>query len=275
MNKKFVLVDKTNNLERNAEFIVRFSYENKDYLVYSTDESEQNKQIFASRLVLNSEGKYFIDGLSEDEKGKISNLVYNIVILLPTDNKKGTSYEELANNFKNKYNVQLSIDFPSLDRQEYHSTSSIAVTSDVLASAAKNFYQDNLKEKSDLPTWTVPTQTTTPSEITPSLSEDSSSVSMPSLTSEMLPKEEKVDNPPSEVLLPTGNEDTLNNEVNNNQRIAVVSDPSLGFTTQRNMVRVRKAGFANIKYIVIGTVCLVLAIAVVVVTYFLIKNMNA
>ena len=34
------------------------------------------------------------------------------------------------------------------------------------------------------------------------------------------------------------------------------------------------AGNANTKYIIIGTICLVLAIAVVVAAYFLIKNMK-
>ena len=36
----------------------------------------------------------------------------------------------------------------------------------------------------------------------------------------------------------------------------------------------KKAGFANTKYIVIGTVCLVLAVAVVITAYILIKNMQ-
>ena len=61
------------------------------------------------------------------------------------------------------------------------------------------------------------------------------------------------------------------------ERLAVVSDPSLnsaGLNLQPNVARRHSAGNANTKYIILGTVCLVLAVAVVVITYFLIKNMK-
>ena len=43
--------------------LIKFNFNNKDYLVYFIDENEENKQIFVSRLILNSEGKYFIDNI--------------------------------------------------------------------------------------------------------------------------------------------------------------------------------------------------------------------
>ena len=46
MNKNFILIDKTNNLQKNATAIIKFTFENKDYLVYSIDENDGNKQIF-------------------------------------------------------------------------------------------------------------------------------------------------------------------------------------------------------------------------------------
>ena len=61
------------------------------------------------------------------------------------------------------------------------------------------------------------------------------------------------------------------------EKLAVVSDPSLnnaGLNLQPNVARKGSAGNANTKYIIIGTICLVLAITVVVVAYFLIKNMK-
>ena len=60
-------------------------------------------------------------------------------------------------------------------------------------------------------------------------------------------------------------------------KLAVVSDPSLnsaGLNLQPNVARRNSAGNANTKYIIIGTICLVLAIAVVVAAYFVIKNMK-
>ena len=43
--------------------IVKLNYENKEYLIYSIDENDQNKQIFISRLISNLEGEYFIENI--------------------------------------------------------------------------------------------------------------------------------------------------------------------------------------------------------------------
>ena len=66
MNKNFVLMDKTNNTQKNATAVIKFNYENNDYLIYSIDENEVNKQIFVSKLILNSEGKSFIDNIKKN-----------------------------------------------------------------------------------------------------------------------------------------------------------------------------------------------------------------
>ena len=57
--------------------------------------------------------------------------------------------------------------------------------------------------------------------------------------------------------------------------VAVVSDPSLGnsgLNIQPNIGNQKNAGFTLNKYIVIGTVCILLAIAVVIVAYILIQK---
>ena len=59
------------------------------------------------------------------------------------------------------------------------------------------------------------------------------------------------------------------------ENIAVVSDPSLsasGVNVQPNLGKQKNAGFTLNKYIVIGTICILLAIAVVVVAYILIQK---
>lgn len=66
-----------------------------------------------------------------------------------------------------------------------------------------------------------------------------------------------------------------NNEPVMPDNIAVVSDPSLGasgFNVQPNLGKQKNAGFTLNKYIIIGTVCILLAIAVVVVAYILIQK---
>ena len=57
------------------------------------------------------------------------------------------------------------------------------------------------------------------------------------------------------------------------EKLAVVSDPSLAsITGQPNVARLNNKGKASVKYIVIGTVCILLAIAVVIVAYILIQK---
>ena len=75
-------------------------------------------------------------------------------------------------------------------------------------------------------------------------------------------------------------EGTMNSNIPNPQaeKLAIISDPSLGNATglnlQPNVARKNNAGNANTKYIIIGTISILLAVAVVVVAYFLIKNMK-
>ena len=75
-------------------------------------------------------------------------------------------------------------------------------------------------------------------------------------------------------------EGTMNSNIPNPQaeKLAIISDPSLGnaagLNLQPNVARKNNAGNANTKYIIIGTISILLAVAVVVVAYFLIKNMK-
>ena len=114
MNKKIIVQDKNNNIQKEADTIIKFNFENKDYLIYSIEENEENRQIFVSKLILNSEGKYFIDNILPEEKGKLNNIVYNIVILTPTEAKKGIDGLLLINGLTDKFSVKLSTEIPEL-----------------------------------------------------------------------------------------------------------------------------------------------------------------
>lgn len=300
MNKSFILLDSNNNLQKNANVVVKFNYEGKDYLVYSVSENEQNSQIFASKLIVNSEGKYFIDNILDDEKAKLSNIVYNIVILVPTESQKGISYDELSKDYFDKFNITLSIDIPELTLQNYYSNCSIAITNKILVENAIQFYNKNLVNDEGegsilIPTWTAPVAVTAPVEA--SVDINASPVNVAPTVS--IPAVEPVVNtnlqstPVPEVVVPSApvvssdivppvNEPVLSNtpvtdiQVNPQvEKLAIVSDPSLGIgVSQPNVGKIKKAGFANTKYLVIGTICLLLAVAVVVAAYFLITNMQ-
>lgn len=315
MNKSFVVFDKNSNLQKSANIIVKFNFEDCDYLIYSIDENNDNGQIFVSKLILNSEGKYFIDSITDEEKKKLSNLVYNIVIVLPSEESKGDSFKSLKNSFCEKFSFVFSSDIPEIGVQEYYSDCSIAITSKLLIDSAIKLYDDYLintvENVIDVPTWTAPTEVTAPVEASVVDNTDFSSVNVP--VQDVIPSVELntnvVEPVPTvaqfkeEVILPVQNNvvqeldnasnidndiqsehekvSTLNVDTNPQlEKLAVVSDPSLGVmgvnvsNGQPNFAKHKNAGFASNKYVIIGSICIVLAIAVVIGVYFLITNMN-
>lgn len=316
MNKNFVLMDKTNNTQRNATAVIKFNYENNDYLIYSIDENEVNKQIFVSKLILNSEGKSFIDNILPEEKNKLSNVVYNIIILTPSNFKKGALANNLLKDIKEKLMVNLSLEIPELGSQEYFANCSIAITNKEFVEDAIKFYNDNLNmEKVQeqipvTPTWTIPTEEPVAinepsinqepmqnniniSPIPSAIPQTNPQPVIPNATSnniESVPTEPvNIVNPtietpnqvvtPKTVQIPNIEGQELNNIPNPQaeklNNVAVVSDPSLGksgLNIQPNIGKQKNAGFTLNKYIVIGTVCILLAIAVVIVAYILIQK---
>lgn len=316
MNKNFVLMDKTNNTQRNATAVIKFNYENNDYLIYSIDENEVNKQIFVSKLILNSEGKSFIDNILPEEKNKLSNVVYNIIILTPSNFKKGALANNLLKDIKEKLMVNLSLEIPELGSQEYFANCSIAITNKEFVEDAIKFYNDNLnmekvqEQNPVTPTWTIPTEEPVAinepsinqepmqnniniSPIPNAMPQTNPQPVIPNATSnniESVPAEPvNIVNPtietpnqvvtPKTVQIPNIEGQDLNNIPNPQaeklNNVAVVSDPSLGksgLNIQPNIGKQKNAGFTLNKYIVIGTVCILLAIAVVIVAYILIQK---
>lgn len=346
MNKKIIVQDKNNNIKKEADTIIKFNFENKDYLIYSIEENEENRQIFVSKLILNSEGKYFIDNILPEEKGKLNNIVYNIVILTPTEAKKGIDGLLLINGLTDKFSVKLSTEIPELGEQEYYSNCSIAITSKILVEDAIKFYEENLATntlngQTDVltPTWTLPIENTNPepvvtesasiesSPITPNVEPVVQNIPVNTLTTNdsltphvpetqnnnlegvisnlnenpniiptelnsnnVVPQSTTIDQQVSPQLAPSSSNQEPQAIQSNNQlvdnlpnpqidklggNVAIVSDPSLenvGVAVQPNVGKMKKAGFAINKYIIIGTVCLLLAVAVVVVAYILIQK---
>ena len=162
-NLKKIIIE-TLNIQYDDRINLKFNYENNDYLIYSIDENEVNKQIFVSKLILNSEGKSFIDNILPEEKNKLSNVVYNIIILTPSNFKKGALANNLLKDIKEKLMVNLSLEIPELGSQEYFANCSIAITNKEFVEDAIKFYNDNLNmEKVQeqipvTPTWTIPTE---------------------------------------------------------------------------------------------------------------------
>ena len=303
MNDKFVLTN--NGVNKDAEIIVKFTLENKDYLIYCTDENESNKQVFVSRLTLNTEGKYFIDDITLEEKNKLSNVVYNIVILTPNEAKKGIEAKSLIDKLTNEFKLQLSGDKPLLNEQNYYSNCSIAITSKLLVEEAINFFKANLTSKSEeqklnneVPTWSLPIDSAVENNTAPiniignNMSEPIAPVTQEQVTPNLVINDTPINNNNNNnITIPVTDNNQINEQVsvvegtmNSNipnpqaEKLAIISDPSLGnaagLNLQPNVARKNNAGNANTKYIIIGTISILLAVAVVVVAYFLIKNMK-
>lgn len=326
MNKNFIIMNKNNNTQMQASSLVKFNFNSKDYLVYFIDENEENKQIFVSRLILNSEGKYFIDNIMPEEKAKLSEIVYNIVILIPTNNQKGEPADKLLSSLTEKYVLLLSNDIPTLGEQEYYNNCSIAITSKELVALAEVFYNTNLKieepalKTSEVPTWEIPSSNevvqpveqpvsavpiftstengnTSSPEVKaeePMLNETPVAEPIPPVVNNNSQAVNVIPNTTEEMPANTLNNNLANNSINNNvnnilpennmpnpqaEKLAIVSDPSLASITgtvpiagQPNVAKLNNKGKANVKYIIIGTICILLAIAVVVVAYILIQK---
>lgn len=314
MNTNFMLFDKNNNLQKQATTLIKFNYEENDYLIYSIEENEQNKQIFVSKIILNSEGKYFIESITPEDKSKLNNIVYNIIIMIPSNYKKGGMPEDLINDFSKKYSVTLSKQIPVLEDQEYFSNCSVAITSSTLLNNANDFYLNYLDSGEgtnlSIPTWTIPvieenqnidfasapnidnqTNNFNNEEQVSIISHVQNSEELPSNEShyEILVSDDKLISTPNNNLnstpltvSPVVDSSLEVSNIPNPQaeKLAIVSDPNLGSTLgvdniaiQPNLGRQKKAGgFASSKYIIIGTVCLFLAVVVIVVAIILIKN---
>ena len=227
--------------------------------------------------------------------------------MTPNEAKKGVEAKTLIDKLTNENKVMLSVEMPILNEQSYYSNCSIAITSKLLVEEAINFFKTNLTSKVEepvqsVPTWSVPTMGTT--EVTP----NAPIVEMPNVAITSAPVVNETPTPveqtpisnnipitpeqpsvsaeqvfntaPAPTVTPVQmpNDGAITNEPNPQaEKLAVVSDPSLnsaGLNLQPNVARKNSAGNANTKYIIIGTICLVLAIAVVVAAYFVIKNMK-
>lgn len=79
MDDKFKVLDE-NNIEHTAEVITAFSYKEKEYLVYSVDEDEENSNILVSRLIKDSEGYDVIEDIEDEvERAEVQNAVKEIL----------------------------------------------------------------------------------------------------------------------------------------------------------------------------------------------------
>ncbi len=80
MNDKFKVVDE-NGKEKEAEVVTAFSYKEKEYVIYSTKEADDNYNVYVSRLEKDNNGYDNIIDIEDDkEREEIHNITNEILL---------------------------------------------------------------------------------------------------------------------------------------------------------------------------------------------------
>lgn len=319
MNNKFILVRGIE--EKEAKAVIEFKYQDSNYLIYYTDESANQVQIFVSKLTNDNK----IEATDPILKNRLNSLVYSIVVKLISE-ANSANPSNLINNLEIKEEIKLENKNIDLDKQEYLPTSSVAITTKEIVLKATELFKNYIKEEIQKPIWEE-TKTTSVEVIEPKVainnfenniptssldnqkSQESVNIEMPKEAIEN--DDQIISNPTVQVPIePVSSSENINKPIsitenssietstepqqsinpqmsilNNDPNLAaVLANPQNQFTVsqnsnnmngpvvQPNTLKMKKAGFANSKYIILGTVCLVLAVVVVIVAIILIKN---
>lgn len=260
MNKKFLLVDRINGIQKEATYILTFQNNNEEFLIYYLDvNSNNNKQIFVSKLIRNAEGKYFITDINPNEKNRINTIVYNIVIVLPTETNKNGNGNNVIDSFKNKFNINISLDPIIIESQNYLYNSRVAITSEILVNKCLDFYNIYLNNEQ--------TKTTNNNKNILSQVQTNNDINNSQINSFDTINAQSSINPQMQIL---GN---IENSVQ--VRSAISNDVILNnnINKEDNNRENNNEGFIINTSIIVGTIALLLSVLIVTFTFIVIKKM--
>ena len=314
MNKEFIIVDRLNSVAFQCSTIVRFRFNNIDYLVYYSYENDNKCKVFASRIICNGNNKFSLKDITSDEKSRISNIVSVIIVTFPSAYSKNLDINKFVNDFTTTNNISFSKDIPNFEEQSLFVNSFFANSNIDYLNYVKSFYNyiisnANFSNRSSL-TWSIPsseqgTLINKLDNITESSKLNTMSTSNGNILIDNLDviipingtDTKDVSNSGISVSLSSNSHDVLNkvdlsdnSSVNNNLN-TVYSSNDFGFNyvpnNQENSLNTiklkssinkfvdkKKAGFASNVYIIIGTVSLTLASIVVAVAIIITKNLR-
>lgn len=243
MNEKILLVDKINNIQKEATCILIFQNNNDNYLIYYLNENNGNKQIYVSKVIRNTEGKYFISDINNNDKNRINSIVYNIVIVLPTTNNNN-----VIEDFENKHNIKISLEPVNFESQNYLHNSRVAITSEILVNNCINFYNNYLNSGQNNDSMQVQII----NNVIPQVNNSNLVNELPNVNPQMKIIGNIESNAPVQIISNNDENIIKNNNDNNNEN---------------------NEGFVINAAIVIGTIALLLAVIIVTFTFITIKKM--
>ena len=299
MEKSFVVIDKVNSVAFQCYSLFGFVYKNNDYLAYSLSLKEGLCKIFCSRIFSNN-GKYSIADIDSMEKNGIYDIVYNLFVKFPASYSKSGDYQIALDNYLNENDINLINNNFDLGEQNLFSNSVFANSTEDYTYFVKSFYDlflsnsfsstfnsfdattpysspssDLFNDSNGLNSYNADTNYTSSNSFANSnFGFDANSVSDSSSRFNFVLSENTAVNN----FEPTTNSFTFNDNFNAQYDLNILdqdSSSSGGPSLASNKTKVLKksAGFASNSYVIIGTICLIVAAIIVGIAIFIVKNL--
>lgn len=307
MDNFFIVFDSLNSVAFQCYSLLRFNYNNDDYLIYYVSENDSNCKIYASKLFTNSSGICSLVDISNAEKNMLNDIIYKIIISFPSSYNKNVDIDEFVNNFSYSNNIVFSKNIPNLSEQVLCNNSFFANSDLKYISSVKSFYRYitsiiNAHPSNSL-IWSIPKLLNTDVIVD---NNTNSGIVSSSVNDSCKAVQNTNENIPINIT-PISDE-SINQDktfIGNNSFNHFVSDPFLNnnynvmasnfnISYENNFDSLKKdnfsneklpisnnivstlqenAGFAINRYIIIGTVCFVLASIIVAIGIFFVNNL--
>lgn len=301
MNKNFVVIDRVNSVAFPSFPLFGFVYNNNDYLAYSLSLKEGLCKIFCSRIFSNN-GNYSIADIDSMEKNGIYDIVYNLFVIFPASYSKSGDYQIALNSYLNENNIHLINNNFDLGEQYLFSNSVFANSTEDYTYFVKSFYDLFMansfsstynssvgslpyslyssgsimfNNSNGLNSYNADTNYTSSNSFANSnFGFDANSVSDSSSRFNFVLSENTAVNN----VEPTTNSYAFNDNFNAQYDLNILdqdSSSSGGPSLASNKIKILKksAGFASNSYIIIGTLCLILAAIVVAISIIIVKSL--
>ena len=140
MNINFVVVDNLNSVAFDCYSLVKFNFNNYNYLLYYLLDNNSKCNVFVSKLLQDSNGMYYISDISDAEKEKLEPVSKNIFAILPNSYSKGIDINKFINDFSFENNIIFSKEIPALNEQGLCSNSNLANSYLEYCNFVRSFY---------------------------------------------------------------------------------------------------------------------------------------